>query len=378
VSLPEITSARPAPLGALTRTLIGIACLVVSLGLAPGAAAAAPSPPTVSFVYTPPSPFTGETTTFTSTSTPGANNTIVDQRWDLDGDHQFDDASGSIVAFSFATAGPHEVGLQVLDKREQTFSASQTVVVRTRPPPGPKNQPPFASFAYYPGTPSPGETINFFSTSTDPDSPIAVQAWDLDGDRQFDDATGPSATRSFPRAGIYNVSLLVQDTSGATATTTKTIAVGAGSAAGQPVGSLGVRSFRLLTPFPIVRLSATITRLGLRIDRVTVEAPRRTRIKVRCHGRGCPFSRYSVVNVKGTNPRVTRHGAPGARMARALRVRLLEGRLLRAGVRLELFITKPHMIGKYTRFRIRRSRPPRRVDRCLLPGASRPVRCPAS
>jgi hypothetical protein len=32
-------------------------------------------------------------------------------------------------------------------------------------------------------------------------------------------------------------------------------------------------------------------------------------------------------------------------------------------------------IGKYTRFLIRAGKPPARIDRCLIPGRRRPVRC---
>jgi hypothetical protein len=60
-----------------------------------------------------------------------------------------------------------------------------------------------------------------------------------------------------------------------------------------------------------------------------------------------------------------------------VRVRRLE-RLLRPGVRIEVFVTKANVIGKYTRFRIRRGKPPARVDRCVRPGSSRPVRCPTT
>jgi hypothetical protein len=52
-------------------------------------------------------------------------------------------------------------------------------------------------------------------------------------------------------------------------------------------------------------------------------------------------------------------------------------RRLRPGVRLEIFARKSGKIGKYTRFTIRRGAAPARRDRCLIPGSSLPVRCPA-
>ena len=39
--------------------------------------------------------------------------------------------------------------------------------------------------------------------------------------------------------------------------------------------------------------------------------------------------------------------------------------------------SKGGLIGKYTRFVIRRGKAPQRLDRCLMPGATRGVKCPA-
>ena len=51
-------------------------------------------------------------------------------------------------------------------------------------------------------------------------------------------------------------------------------------------------------------------------------------------------------------------------------------RVLRPGAVLQIRVTKAGTIGKYTRLRIRRGRPPNRIDRCLVPGGKRPVHCP--
>jgi hypothetical protein len=54
-------------------------------------------------------------------------------------------------------------------------------------------------------------------------------------------------------------------------------------------------------------------------------------------------------------------------------------RTLRSGVVLELYVTHPGEIGKYTRFRIRKNKGPVRLDRCLSADSSPPqVRsCPS-
>ena len=52
-------------------------------------------------------------------------------------------------------------------------------------------------------------------------------------------------------------------------------------------------------------------------------------------------------------------------------------RPLPAGVSLEIRVSKPGEIGKYTRFAIRRHRLPVRVDACLRPTSPKPVACPS-
>jgi hypothetical protein len=49
---------------------------------------------------------------------------------------------------------------------------------------------------------------------------------------------------------------------------------------------------------------------------------------------------------------------------------------LRAGVILEIRVSKPGQIGKYTRFAVRRGRLPVRLDTCLEPAGIKPMACP--
>jgi hypothetical protein len=116
----------------------------------------------------------------------------------------------------------------------------------------------------------------------------------------------------------------------------------------------------LLSPFPIVTIAGRLTRRGARLTRLTVRGPSGSNVLARCRGRGC-----------------------GARSARAtigprgsVRIRRFQRRL-RARTRLEILVTKPGFVGKYTRFRIRRRRPPLRIDLCVQPGAATGSACPA-
>jgi hypothetical protein len=108
-------------------------------------------------------------------------------------------------------------------------------------------------------------------------------------------------------------------------------------------------------PFPTVRIKGHVGTKGTRVDVLSVRAPRDVRIDVDCQGKDCP----------------TRHfrSRPGE-----LRLRKFERRW-RAGTRLTIRVTKPGYIGKYTRFVFRRAAEPRRVDRCLAPGATKPIKC---
>jgi hypothetical protein len=65
-----------------------------------------------------------------------------------------------------------------------------------------------------------GETISLDgSGSSDPGGSIAAYAWDLDGDNQYDDATGISPNFTLPAAGsLTTIGLRVTDNEGATDT----------------------------------------------------------------------------------------------------------------------------------------------------------------
>jgi PKD repeat protein len=310
--------------------------------------------PTASFTFGPASPGTGDTVTFSSTST-DSEGRIASQLWDLDNDGNFDDASGTSTARVFASPGNYAVRLRVTDQDGGSSIAVGTVPVGNRAP--------FASFVVSPDQPSAGDTVTFFSTSSDPDGPIADQTWDLDGDGSFTDASGPVATRSFTSPGSYTVGLRVVDGNGVAAFASRNFVVLSPAAA-------AARSLPLLSPFPVVRMVGTVTRRGVRLRRFLVDAPSGAKVTVRCRGRRCPLRKRTRT--------ASTHPSRRAHIARWIRFRSLERRLLRVGVRINVLVTKPGTIGKYTFFRIRRARPPHRIDRCLVPGVRRPTRCPAA
>jgi hypothetical protein len=173
-------------------------------------------PPQASFGYAPSRPDSGDPVTFESTST-DADGTIVSLAWDLDGDGEFDDAAGTTAARSFARPGRFEVSLRATDDGGRTSVAVRSVTV--------SNRGPHASFAHAPASPLASQRVVFTSTSTDPDGTLAQQVWDLDADGAFDDAAGPTASRSFPAARTYVVSLRVTDDAGAASDASDSIVV---------------------------------------------------------------------------------------------------------------------------------------------------------
>ena len=89
------------------------------------------------------------------------------------------------------------------------------------------SNPPVASFTFTPANPQTGATVAFFDTSTAPAGrTITSRAWDLDNDGQYNDGTGPGASRVFTRPGTYVVRLRVVDSANGVDMTSRTVVVG--------------------------------------------------------------------------------------------------------------------------------------------------------
>ena len=211
---------------------------------------------------------------------------------------------------------------------------------------------PNASFSFSPEDPRAGQQVRFESSSCDPDGRLVRQAWDLDGDGQYDDAEGPVATRAFPGSGARIVGLQVTARGGQTDRARRTVVVDTEYALPRPDAD------RVMSPFPVVRLAGRLTRRGARVRVLEVGAPVCSLVEVRCRGRSCPAKRAS--------------GYVGRKRLRFRRFH----RSLRAGTVLTVRVSKNNLIGKLTQFRIRKNREPKRRDRCLRPGERAGSACP--
>jgi PKD domain len=351
-------------LGALHR-LAGpparlLACLCSAsavLLLAPPALAA----PTASFTASPNPVETDQTVSFDAAASSAPGGSITKYEWDLDGDGSFETDTGTTPSASkaYTAAGTLPVSLRVTDDQGATAVATVNLTVNAPPvpstanaPPVPStaNAPPVPSFVFLPETPLTDELVTFVSTSQDPDGRITGYQWDLDNDAQFDDATGPVASQRFGSAGARTIGLRVVDDHGATATAFSSV----------DVRPRPAPAARFISPFPVVRLAGIVTSSGVRVQVLSVRAPRKARILVRCRGRGCP--------VRTQRARGRSRGG--------VRFRRFE-RSFRAGIRIEVLVTQSGRIGKYTRFQIRRRRPPARRDLCVGARTSKPRSCPS-
>ena len=117
-----------------------------------------------------------------------------------------------------------------------------------------------------------------------------------------------------------------------------------------------------LSPFPTLlvdgRVAGRSTQITtLRLRRVAGGAT----ITSTCKGRGCPF-RKSTVRVRKGKSRTVALPKLQRRMA--------------AGTTVVITVRKGNTLGKYIRLRFRRGFAPARVDRCVAPKSSKPLKCP--
>ena len=242
------------------------------------------------------------------------------------------------------------VATQASSLPENPAGRSEPVTFTLTSPPVAPGAPPAASFKWFPPLPQTGEPVSLVSTSSDATSPIVALAWALNGPFQ---GGGTILTTSFSTPGGHLVRLLV------------TNAYGLSSVASETINVVG-RRLPLMQPFPVVRIAGTETGSGVKLRLLRVQqTPAGARVTVRCRGRRCPVRSASRVAVSRPPE------------ASSVEFRAFE-RFLRFGVTLEILVSKPGEIGKYTRFELRRGKLPTRVDMCLDPAGIKPLLCPSS
>ncbi len=297
------------------------------------------SRPTARFTFSPDTPNVGQKVSLDAGASTD-NVSIANYDWDLDGDGQYDDAQGKTTSVTFRTTGAKTVRLRVTDSDGVTATAEAGIHV---------NLPPTAAFVFSPAKPVTGGSVDVTSVSTDPDGPITGQTWDLDGDGQYDDAAGSTASVIYKLAGAKTVGLRVTDAQGRT--DTKTVSF--------TVVLADLPEALPISPWPVTRVAGVASVKLTRIDLLSIRTPIGTTVKVKCVGKGCPRRRASSTRAK----------------RKLVRLRWLEHRL-RPGTRIVIAITEPGRIGQYTTYTLRKAKKPIRKRLCLYPGQAKATRCP--
>jgi PKD repeat protein len=321
---------------------------------------------TAEFTWQPTAPAPGQEVTFTSTSQ-GA----VKYDWDLNGDGTYEITNGAAtVKHTYSAAGTYHVRLRVTASDNSTATRTHDVHVSTGMQ---------ASFTWSPQSPYLNQKVTFSSTSTIKSGSITKYEWDLNGDRKFGDATGPTASTTFTKTGAHTVGLRTTDNTGAHAFTFDTVQVGSAPApapapqpqpgpapapaptdqpASGPAPPAGSSGPAWLNPFPTVRIRGRATSGGVHLSLLAVRAPAGSSVKVVCRGKHC--GHHVLRRTMKTN---------------RIRLRAFE-RFLPAKTKLSIFIWKKGMVGKFTSFKMRPLVAPRRADMCLYPGGRWPGACP--
>jgi hypothetical protein len=264
-------------------------------------------------------------------------------------------ASGGIWSATFGGLNPgtYTARAEQSDEAGNTGMSAPVTFTLAPPPPPPASAPPLASFKWFPSTPVVGEPVSLVSSSTDQTSPLTTFAWALATKAVFKIGK-PVLTTSFTTPGDHVVRLLVTAADGLSSVASGTIHVIR-------------RPLTLMAPFPVVRIAGILTPSGVNLSLITAQVPRGARVRVTCRGDGCPTASESRLVVASS-------GKHRAGMV-TLVFRRFE-RTLAAGVILEIKISKPGRIGKYTRFMIRHGKLPTRVDGCIDGAGVKPIACP--
>jgi hypothetical protein len=359
---------------------------------------ATPPPPTndapvAGFIVDPGVPIAGQPITFSSTAV-DADGTIAAERWDLNGDGRFTDASGPIVTWQFDQPGAHIVRMRVQDNAGAASTYAMAIVV---------DAPPSAAFATAPAVVVAGDTVTFASTSRDSDGSIASQEWSLDGDGVFDDGTAATVERRYTTPGSVLVRLRVTDDRGATATTSALVSVLADKA---PLASFSSSPIAPVVGTPVEFTShatdpdGSIAALGWDLDgdgafddasgataTRTYDTAQDVTVSLRAtDDRGATSIAFRTISIRGTAPTAPSPGSsvpnarppssvpsPGAPLILPFPIVRIRGQIVGGVVRISLLsVTAPR--GARVVVRCHGRSCPRLVAAARIRSAARPVR----
>lgn len=170
--------------------------------------------PTVAITYEPINPNTGQQVTFEADAS-DPDGTIESYEWRVDGKLV---STSRTVNHSFASAGSHDVSLEVTDNNGATDVANVTVNVTKG------NLPPVVTVESTPEVPTTGARVRFATEASDPDGSVSSFEWTVDGASA---GSGPNLTHTFDSPGRHEVTVTVTDDGGASTSTSVTVLVNA-------------------------------------------------------------------------------------------------------------------------------------------------------
>ena len=106
------------------------------------------------------------------------------------------------------------------------------------------------------------------------------------------------SVRATDNAGVATIAFRTIEVTGSTSGSTQGQSGDVTAAGGSPTSSASsAKKLAMLTPFPIVRIRGVILRGFARLSLLSVKAPKGARVKVICHGGGCPKKKSVVLRV---------------------------------------------------------------------------------
>ncbi len=173
------------------------------------------TPPVPAFVFSPSGPFSLSDVTFDASSSTSSS-PIASFMWNF-GDGTT--ASGVVVKHAFQNTGNYTVTLTTTDANGLSASVTHPVIVVG-------NTKPTASFVTSPTTPAAGQPIYFNASASQAGTGrfLVGYDWDFGTGRT---GTGVTTSKAYDTSGEYTVTLVVTDDIGQTASTSKTVKVGA-------------------------------------------------------------------------------------------------------------------------------------------------------
>ncbi len=175
---------------------------------APGSVVVGSGGPPLATLELSPSPV--EATETVTLDASGSTGSIVEYRWDVDGDGTAETTTTvPTIEYTYPDPGERTVGVEITDTEGRTARSEQSLEVTEFVPQ------PQAVLDVTPARPVPGESLALDASGST--GSVVEYRWEFDGDDSFDQTTsGPTTTHTYDRPGERQITLQVEDSAGQT------------------------------------------------------------------------------------------------------------------------------------------------------------------